>query len=69
MIDYAQRIKDLKLKAASKQAAVDLCDGHIWRADYVSVIDSVKGSSSVCVRCGERRGWGDITEDEPRVGS
>lgn len=62
--DYQERIRALQAKAAAKQAAVDACQGHIWRPDYVSKIDGNKGSSAVCVRCGERRGWVDIGADE-----
>jgi len=59
-----ERIKALQAKAAKIQAAVDACDGHIWRADYVSKIDQCEGSSAVCIRCGERKGWKDIKPDE-----
>lgn len=62
-----QRIRALQLKAATKQAAVDACEGHICKADYVSQIDQSQGSSSVCVRCGERRAWKDIGADEKQI--
>lgn len=62
-----ERIRALQAKAAMKQAVVDACQGHIWRADYVSqiVASPPAGGSSVCVRCGERRAWKDIGPDEP----
>ncbi len=59
-------IRALQAKAAIKQAAVDACQGHIWRVDYISQIDHEKGSSAVCVRCGERRGWNEIGPHEKR---
>ncbi len=61
------RIKALQTKAALKQAAVDACQGHIWHYDYVSKFDQEHGSSAVCVRCGERRGWKDIKPNEPSI--
>jgi hypothetical protein len=63
-----ERIRALKSKTAAKQAAIDACEGHIWRADYVSQIVSCpsSGGSSVCVRCGERRGWRDLKDSEQR---
>lgn len=59
-----EAIRALQAKAAAKQAAIDACEGHLWRADYVSKIDVLKGSSAVCARCGERRGWSKIGPDE-----
>lgn len=59
------RIRAIKAKAAAKQAAVDACQGHIWRTDFVSELGS--GGSCICVRCGERRGWDQIGADEPRA--
>lgn len=61
--DIKERILALQAKAAAKQAAVDACDGHIWRTDYVSKIIGGDGSC-VCIRCGERRGWKDIGPHE-----
>jgi hypothetical protein len=57
--EIQRRIDALKAKAAMKQAAADACPGHIWKADYVSAIPAIgnPGGSSVCVLCGERRGW------------
>lgn len=60
------RIRALKAKAAAKQAAIDACDGHLWKTDYVSQI-TASGGSCVCVRCGERRAWKDIGANEPNV--
>lgn len=68
MTNYPERIRDLQLKAASKQAMVDSCEGHIWKADYVSLINQTKGSTASCVRCGERRGWNQIGPEEQWVG-
>ncbi len=62
----AERIRALQAKAAAIQSAVDSCDGHIWGHHYVSKINQQEGSSSACIRCGERRAWKDIRDDEPR---
>lgn len=51
-----EKIRALQAKARALQAAVDSCDGHIWRTDYVSKIPGCSGSC-VCVRCGERQSW------------
>lgn len=64
MDDTLMRIRALQAKAAFMQARIDACDGHLWKADYVSKIDALTGSSAVCVRCGERRGWNKIGPDE-----
>jgi hypothetical protein len=63
---------ELKLKAALKQAAIDLCDGHIWGDVYFSKISYQSGGSVVCLRCGERRAWNQISgigmeNREPRI--
>lgn len=56
------KIRDLQLKAAFKQAAIESCNGHIWITDYASYIVGGTGSC-VCKRCGERRSWKDAQGD------
>lgn len=58
-----ERIRALQTKAAVKQAAIDLCTGHLWGEVYFSQINYSKGSSAVCVRCGERRSLEEIQKD------
>lgn len=55
-----ERIRDLQTKAASKQAAADSCQGHVWGRVHVSKIDHCESSSAACIRCGERRALVDI---------